>query len=142
MVSPFRPNYRVYLVNSSLIETVRECFVLVRCQKSARGVIIVIQGRPPFLPSSILRRCIFFFSKTYLVRASIRSSYFKNLFKYDCLLCIPYRGFEANTYCFTFAAVINLGQSSVLPLFLLKVAKSLFLLLSQLVLFTSNKSYT
>ena len=39
MVSPFKPNYRVCLVNSYLIETVRKYFVSPRCQKSARGVI-------------------------------------------------------------------------------------------------------
>ena len=35
----FKPNYRVCLVNSYLIETVREYFVSTRCQKSPCGVI-------------------------------------------------------------------------------------------------------
>ena len=32
LVSPFKPNHRVCLVNIYLIETVRECFISTRCQ--------------------------------------------------------------------------------------------------------------
>ena len=39
LVSPFKLNYSVSLVNIHLIETVREYFVSTRCQKRPRGVI-------------------------------------------------------------------------------------------------------
>ena len=39
LVSPFKPSYRVCLLNNYLVETVRKYFVSTRCQKSEPGVI-------------------------------------------------------------------------------------------------------